>query len=126
MSKSKLVHLKNKYPHCYVGLTGNCLEVIGEDNELIVSLEKSAHGEFQDRQHEVGARDAYCQAPIPREARCWKLDKDGKVKKDQKHDERKAGAAQLIAEHGKIPSIKELEDADLWDSREEKSKRKPE
>lgn len=112
MNKSLLVHLKNKYPHCYVGATGSCIEVISDDNEVLVSLAKNAHGEYADRQHDVGARDSFCLAPIPKCSRVYKLGKDGKVGKDEKHEERKPYARILAKEFGMVPSLERLREVE--------------
>lgn len=116
--KSLLVHLKNKYPHCYVGATGSCIEVIDENDDLIVSLAKDAHGSYVDRQHEVGARDAFCLSPIPKETRAFKLDSKGIVKKDELYDERRPLALAFAREFGKVPSCSELVKHKLVDGNE--------
>lgn len=122
MDKSKLVHLKNKYPNCYVGVTGSCIEVIDANNNVIVSLAKNAHGEYADRKDEVGALHAFDLSPIPREARLFKLHKDGKVGKDESYEERKAKSQKLCDDFGYVPSIVQLKALKLWDDQKEEYK----
>lgn len=106
--KSLLVHLKNKYPECLVQASGSSISVIGEGNELLCELRKGAHGAYEDVQHEVGARDAFDLSPIPKESRLWKLDKEGNVRRDELHDERKEKVKEIL-KGDKVPSIKEIE-----------------
>ena len=89
MSKqSKLCHLKNKYHgKGSVISSGSAINVIGSDGELLCSLEKTAHGEYECRKEENGARDAYCADPSKCEHEIYvQCKKTNKILKKEKVD----------------------------------------
>lgn len=100
MSKSYLVHMKNKYPSARVSMDDDKLDVYSQDGEHLVALRKNGSGQWVDCQHELGARDAFCLSPIPKEARAWKLFKDGKVGKAEEYEERIKVGLSLEKEFG--------------------------
>lgn len=107
MSKSFYVHYRNKYP------TGM---VFVRDSDLDVFLPGGAHAVAirggMDVSEQLGCRDRHDLSPLPKNARFLKLGKDGLVKKDEKHDERRPVAESLakdsVGGEGKVPSIEEL------------------
>lgn len=107
MSKSIVVHLKNKYPDCQVYASESSISVVRENEEILL-LKKDAHGSFVDVSEEYGYSERFDLAPIPKEARLHKLSKDGKICKDELCEERKPIAEAIFRKYGKIPSVDEL------------------
>lgn len=108
MEKAKLVHLRNKYPEHKIVAHPSSIQVYDKDDNLIVALEKNAHGHFECQKDQYGARDRFCHAPIPKDARVHKLWKDGSVGLAEEHEERKELAKQYICPKRKC--VKSLED----------------
>lgn len=107
--KSLVVHYKNKYPGGRVSLSDSALDVYNVDGDLCVSLRKNGAGQWVDQSEEMGARDKHCLSPIPKEARVFKLHADGKIGRDEKHEERTKLAQKLVAE-GRILSCEEYKE----------------
>ena len=105
--KGVLVHLMNKYFGCDVSFSGENLSV-RKNGELLVCLMKNAHGVFEDRQ-DLGARDAYCLSPIPKNCRAHKLYKDDKIGKSEEYAERSKQAKQYVDKFGFVPCEEQLE-----------------
>ena len=106
MYKSAIVHLKNKYPGGHVEATENSIDAYDSAGAYVVAIRKNGADQFVDVSKEVGARDTFCLAPIPKEARVHKLHRDGTLGLDEKHEER---AKHKLAIDGRVPSILEIE-----------------
>lgn len=104
--KSYYVHYKNKYPQAKVSYNENYLEVSRGD-ELLLRLEKNGGGQIVDVSEELGLSERHDLSPIPKESRVWKLHKDGKVGKDELHEERSAWADKNKDASGKVLSMEE-------------------
>lgn len=104
--KSLVVHYKNKYPGGRVSLSDSALDVYSADGDLCVSLRKNGAGQWVDQSDEMGARDKHCLSPIPKQSRVFKLHADGKIGRDEKHEERSKFAGKLERE-GRILSCEE-------------------
>lgn len=115
---SYVVHLKNKYPLAQIHASESGITVY-QDGELLVQLRKSAHGALEDVSEQMGARDKFCLAPIPREARHYKLCKSGKIICDEhsKQEGRQAVGKRLASKHGRVPSVVELYESKEWSGR---------
>lgn len=107
MSKSYVVHLKNKYPDANVYESSSSIEVERAGVQLL-KLQKNAHGGWDDVSEEYGLPEKFDLSPIPRDSRVHKLAKDGKICLDEKHEERKKKSKVILKKHGKIPSQVEL------------------
>lgn len=118
--KSLIVHLRNKYPECRVEASSSSISVRDEQGELVVLLQKSAHGAFEDVSEEYGASDKFDLSPIPKEARIHKLGKDGKIGKDELHEERVKSSKEILEYYGKIPSIEQLRKDSNYDDHQGK------
>lgn len=110
---SKAVHLKNKYPGAQVIVEDNKLDVFVA-GELKVALRKNGKGMWEDVSEKLGATDKFCLAPIPKEARAWKLFTSEKgvpyIGKAEEHETRLPKATELARAHGgRVPSMPELE-----------------
>lgn len=106
--KSYYVHMRNKYPHAAVQGSDDAVTATYK-GETLCAVVKDGLGRWVDGQHEYGARDAWDLSPIPKEARFMKLDKEGRVCRDEKHAEREPKAREWAKAHGKVPSQVELE-----------------
>ena len=107
MSKSLVVHLKNKYPDCQVYSSESVISVC-RGNDEILKLQRTAHGAFEDVSEAHGLSEKFDLSPIPKDSRIHKLGKDGKICKDDEHEKRKPIAEAILAKYGKIPSVEEL------------------
>lgn len=105
--KSYYVHCKNKFPTSEVSYSENRLEVY-KDGQLHICLEKNGHGQILDVSKELGLDGEFDLSPIPRDARIYKITKDGKVALDELHEERKAWVAENVKD-GVVKSIVELD-----------------
>lgn len=104
--KHIVCHLKNKYPHARVIVSGQSISV-EHDGEVLCMVQKSVHG-YKDRS-DLGARDKFDLAPIPREvcafSQCRKTDH---IIADDEFKDRRAKGLELAKQYGKVPSIDEL------------------
>lgn len=109
MNKGKLVALMNRYPEGKVSSSGDHVQVHAADGTLLASMAKNGNGDWVDHQDETGARDAVDFAPIPKEARAFKLYKDGRIGPSEEYDARRAFAVKLAKDNdGCVPSEAEL------------------
>lgn len=99
--KSIIVHLKNKYPDSEVSFSGERIAV-KKDGELIVCLMKGAHGTFECAK-DLGARDAFCLSPIPRDCCGWKLSKDNKIEKHSDYSSRSEKGKKYCKSNSCVP-----------------------
>lgn len=110
--KSWHVHYMNKYPGGRVHSSEGAVDVYNADGEHCVALRMNGLGVMVDMSEEYGCKDRHDGSPIPKESRRMKLHADGKIGKDDLHDERKPqGEALAKANGGKVPSIAEMEAA---------------
>jgi hypothetical protein len=108
--KSLIVHLKNKYPGAQIQSTETSIDVF-QNGEHVVALRKNGgSGALVDASKDVGARDEFSLAPIPKNTRVWKLNKDNSIGLDEKAEERKE-ISKMVAQDGKILSIDEYKKA---------------
>ena len=109
MSKSWVVHYRNKYPGGQVQASDSAIDVYDSHGDHVVALRKNGAGQWSDQSEEFGCKDKHCLAPIPKDARLYK-EIDGKLAKDEKYEERmKAKDEYLCDEDRKVLSCKELE-----------------
>ena len=109
MYKSAIVHLQNKYPGCQVIGTENSLDVFTPAGELLVAVRRDGNGAWNDQQKELGARDKFDLAPIPKHARVRKLFADGRIGNSEEADSRRKNAkAYADAYNGRVPSLHEI------------------
>ena len=108
--KAYAVHYKNKYPKALVEFSDEKLDVYAQDGDHLLALRKNGAGQVVDMSEEFGLAERHDLSPIPKDSRCWKLSADGKIVKDEKHEERsKAREAYMSGE--KVLSCLELEKA---------------
>jgi hypothetical protein len=88
MQNSLYVHYKNKYPDGQVHMSESSLDVYSKSGEHVVAMRKNGANQMVCVSEELGLRDCHDLAPIPKDSRLFKI-KDGKVSKDEMHDERK-------------------------------------
>lgn len=110
MNKSILVHLKNKYPDAHISASESAIDVHGGNGEHLVALRKNGgSGNLECASESMGLSGRFCLAPIPKDARVHKLQKDGKIALDEAHEERKKLRESFQCDKsGKIKSIEEL------------------
>lgn len=108
MKKALLVHLYNKYPGHIVQDNGSNISVHAEAEnapmKLVMQVKLVASGAYECAQKESGAKEALDMSPIVRDARVFKLMKDGSIGRDELADEREKLAARYMKEFGKIPT----------------------
>lgn len=103
--RSWQVHYMNKYPGGRVIATDSSLDVYDADGNHRVSLCKNGAGQWACASGDCGAMDGHDLSPLPKEARVHKLQKDGKIGLDEKHEERME-ARKALAVKGKIEGAK--------------------
>ncbi len=106
--KSYVVHYKNKYPDSKVSWSDDSVDVHDKNGDHRVALRKNGAGMWVDVSEEHGCSDRHDLAPIPKEARAFKLYADGKIGRAEEHDERIEEARSYASDDGKVPSIVEL------------------
>ena len=111
MSHPYLVHLKNKYPEGHVEGDDSRIDAYDAKGVHRVALRMNGAGQLLDKSEEFGLPDRFDLSPIPKESRVWKY-KNGKCELDEMHASRRGAAKKLADADGKVPSIKELEDAE--------------
>lgn len=84
---SYLLHYKNKYPQGQVRSSESSLDVYDKDGNHAVALRKDGNGHLGDQSEVLGCSDRHDLAPIPKDARIFKLI-DGKISQDEKAEER--------------------------------------
>lgn len=110
MSKSLLVHYKNKYPGHVVLLKEDSLDVYSVLGEHKVAMRKDGSGNLICQSKEQGAAECHDLSPLPKNARAWRLAVDGSIEKVKEFEERKKVGEALAKEFGgKVPSLEELE-----------------
>lgn len=106
--KSIHVHLMNKYPGAKIERSESSLKAYSRKGDLLVAVEKNGQGIIVDAQKEHGAQDALCLSPIPKNARAFKLHKDGSIGQAEE-SERRAMRHKLASKFGgKVPAISEI------------------
>lgn len=106
--KPWLVHYRNKYPDGAVLETKESIDVFCKSGLHRVALRKT-HAGWQCASKEMGCVDVHNLAPIPKDARVWKLYKNGDIALSEEGEHRKKISKEISDEHkGKIPSIQEL------------------
>lgn len=89
MNKSWHVHYLNKYPGGSVRSSGSGMDVYNAEGEHVVALRQNGAGQLLDESEALGLRDRHDLAPIPKEARVYKI-KDGKIGKSEEFEDRMA------------------------------------
>jgi hypothetical protein len=114
MNKSWVAHYKNKYPGGRVDSGADNIRVYDAKGGLRVVLVKDGCGQWVDVSKEHGASDEHCLAPIPKDARAFKIcPQKGHLIKSEEHDERIEIAFGLADDNeGRVPSCIELEKKD--------------
>lgn len=112
--KHLFVHYKNKYPNGHVDYSEEKLDAYCDSGIHRVALRKGGGGQLLDQSKELGAVDKHDLAPIPKNARAWKLHADGSVGQSEEFLARQKFAKILAREtDGKILSIEEYKAAGL-------------
>jgi hypothetical protein len=129
MYLSLYVHYYNKYPGGYVAMTDDELDVFDKNDNHVVAMRKNGAGQWMCISEILGLSDRHDLAPIPKEARLYKM-KDGKFCKDEHYHERveKMGAF-LCDDKRRIKSCDELKKSSPrdWDFDErQRTLKKPE
>ena len=93
--KNLALHYKNKYPGGSVRASDSGLDVYTQSGEHVVAIRKNGAGQFVCVSEEMGLRDSHCLAPIPKDARLFKM-RDGKISKDELHDERRSKFSEFL------------------------------
>lgn len=106
--KSWRVHYQNKYPHGQVVEGDGSMDVYDAKGRHCVALRRNAHGQLVCVSEEMGCKDRHDLAPIPRDARVYKLHANGKIGLDEEHAEREALRAEYVRD-GKVMSEAELQ-----------------
>lgn len=105
---SLVVHYKNKYPRGNVFATENSLDVYNENGDHVVALRRDgASGSLTCQSEALGCVDRHDLAPIPKDARIFKVMKDGKIGLDDEAEERKSLSSKM-AKDGRIQSMDEI------------------
>ncbi len=108
MHLSAYAHLKNKYPGAHIQCSESAIDVHDAEGHR-VALRKNGAGQWVDVGEQLGCVDKFCLAPIPKNARAFKLYAGGKVAESEEHEERSEVAAKLADAHGgRVPSLAEL------------------
>lgn len=85
--KSLYLHYKNKYPGGQVRTSEQALDVYSASGEHVVALRRDWAGSLVDQSEALGLRDRHDLAPIPKDARVFKL-VEGKIGKSEEAAER--------------------------------------
>lgn len=105
---SILVHMKNCFPSALIIATANAIDVMIEGVHYLGL--RVADGVFIDKSEELGLPGRYSLAPIPKEARVYKLKKDGTVGLDEESKARMKSRADFMDKDGiRVLSCAELE-----------------
>lgn len=111
---SYLAHLKNSYPGSRVECREDSMDVWGADGEHLVAIRKNGAGQWTDVGAQIGARDSFSLAPIPKAARVWKhyskQGDDGRVALSEEAASRKESVKAFVKD-GRVQSIAELQAA---------------
>lgn len=102
-----VVHYKNKYPSGRVVASENALDVWNADGDHAVALRKDGAGQWVCQSEEFGCVDCHDLAPIPKDARVFKVNA-GKIGRDEKHEERSKAKDQFMDDKGRVKSCDEL------------------
>lgn len=106
--KSLSVHYRNKYPGGKVIETEESLDVFDAKGDHCVALRKNGAGIMSCQSMALGCKHTHDLAPIPKDARLFKM-RDGKLSKDEKYEERvKAHKDFLCGDDSKVLSCAEL------------------
>lgn len=112
MSKSIVVHYRNKYPKGAVHASDSAIDVYDAEGNHCVALRKNGANQMVCQSKEMGCRDSHDLSPIPKDARVHKLYSDGTIGKSEEASAREKIASELAAYGlggaGKVPSIQEL------------------
>lgn len=112
MVKPYHVHYSNKYPGGKVHSSESAMDVFCSSGKHRVALRKNGADQWADVSKELGCVDQHDLSPIPKDARFMKLWPEGHIGQAEEHDDRLPKAQGYASSHGgKVPSIKELEDA---------------
>ena len=114
------VHYMNKYPKGKVEANESSLRAYSSKGLLLVAL-VLANGVWLDVSKQQGAAHGHDLSPIPKQARVWKLNKEGHVIKDERHKERERELSKFLADDGEtvqsmevLAALKDENDAPLW------------
>ena len=103
--KAYVVHLKNKYPQSQIKSSENSIDVFSQAGDHLISLERNAHGQWVDRSEDLGCFEKFSLAPIPKEARCFKLYANGMIGKAEEFEDRKKFVAENAIDCGGYKKI---------------------
>jgi hypothetical protein len=113
--KSWVVHYRNKFPGSKVQSTEDSLDVFSLDGEHLVAVRKDGGGQWRDVSEEMGCLYRHDLAPIHKDARVHKLQKDGKIGLDELAQERKQKSKSWKTGH-------EIESQAVYDARKAREK----
>lgn len=107
--KHLLPMYKNRYPKGHVDMREGSLDVFDAKGEHRVALRVDGSGSLKCVSEELGLPDRHCQAPIPKDARLYKMSKEGKLVKDELYESRAKGLGEFLCEDDlKVLSCEEL------------------
>lgn len=116
MNRSHYVHLKNKYPNGNVIPSSDGIDVFDkETGEHLLALRRDGSGSDVDVSADLDLPHRFCLAPIPKDARVHKMNRDNSIGLDDKSDERLEKRAQFICPvNGYVKSTADLK-KDGWE-----------
>lgn len=124
--KSLAVHYKNKYPNGKIFESETSLDVYNASGDHCVSMEKNGAGQWVDRSEAKGCLHKHDLAPIPKDARLYKV-VGGSVVKDEKYAERSKKYSEFLdVSSDKIMSCEELETEGFEFDEKQVAKKRPE
>lgn len=106
---SFVAHYKNKFPGARIEFSEENLNVYSSVGVLLIALSRGGGGVLVDQGKTLGALYSHCLSPIPKNTRVFKLTTENCIALDEKSAERAPVADKLVAAHGRVPSIAELE-----------------
>lgn len=110
MYKSLVAHLKNKFPTGKVFAGEDFVDVYSEAGDHIIAVRKDGAGSWRDLSKELGLTHELCMAPIPKDARVWKLKKDGTLGLDELAEERREKGKEFLCKEKKmVKSIAQIQ-----------------
>lgn len=125
MLKSLYVHFLNKFPSAKVELGETSVAAYSPSGELLMHVSKNGLGVEVDSGRDRGAKYAFCNSPIPKEARHKKLFKDGSVRDAEECAARRPHALALEKEFGYVPCELQLKHRKVIESEIDVQERVP-
>lgn len=100
------VHYKNKYPGCSIRESESSFDVYSKSGEHLISVRKNGAGQMLDMSEADGLPERHDLAPIPRDARVFKV-MGGKIAHDDKAKAREKAREEFVRGE-KVASCDEL------------------